>query len=67
VIVMRTPDDAFPGRHDRWIWLAVMLVFAPFGPIAFWLFRHNQWPEGQPPAVGRAQKSHQPWDDEGWL
>jgi hypothetical protein len=36
--LMASPDDRFPGRHDKIAWVAVMLVWSVFGSLAYWLY-----------------------------
>jgi hypothetical protein len=43
--LMRLGPDAFPGRHDRAVWIALMLLLPPVGLLAFWTFRRAAWPE----------------------
>lgn len=37
VRMMRMPDAAFPGRHDKILWLVTFLVIGVVAPFAFWL------------------------------
>jgi hypothetical protein len=67
VTLMRLPDAAFPGRHDKLVWAAAMIALAPVGLPAFFVYRHIRWPDGPP--TGRAEaaeKPASPWTDEDW-
>lgn len=35
VTLMSMADDAFPGRHDKLVWVALMLLLPPAGMLAF--------------------------------
>lgn len=35
--LMRMPDAAFPGRHDKVLWVVTFLLAGFVAPIAFWL------------------------------
>lgn len=48
--LMAIGDDAFPGRHDKLIWAAVMILLPPIGPLCFALFRRSCWPAAKPVA-----------------
>ncbi len=37
--LMATPDDRFPGKNDKLIWAAAMIVWSVFGSLAYWLFK----------------------------
>jgi hypothetical protein len=37
--LMASPDDRFPGRPDKLIWAAAMIVWSVFGSLAYWLFK----------------------------
>lgn len=67
VFLMRTPASAFPGRHDRWVWLTVMILLAPLAWLAYWTFRHAEWEDGVPWRVERPSKSGGSWDAEGYF
>ncbi len=41
--LMRTSETDFPGRHDRLVWIIVMVVLLPIGALAFWTFRRSHW------------------------
>jgi len=41
--LMQTTETDFPGRHDRLIWIIVMVVLLPIGALAFWTFRRSHW------------------------
>jgi hypothetical protein len=49
VFLMGLRDDQFPGRLDKLIWVAVVLLLAPFGVWFFRAYRLAHWPE---PAIG---------------
>jgi len=46
--MMAISDDAFPGRLDKPIWAAAMLLLPPVGAIAFAVFRRGYWPAAKP-------------------
>jgi hypothetical protein len=39
VDLMASPDDRFPGKHDKVAWAAVMIVWSVFGSLAYLLFK----------------------------
>ncbi len=39
--LMRQSDDVFPGRHDKLIWAAMLVLLPPLGVIALWAFRRS--------------------------
>ena len=43
--LMAQPDDAFPGRFDKPIWAALMILLPPLGLPTFWAYRRAHWPE----------------------
>jgi len=45
VFLMGRNDDDFPGRHDKLVWVVVLLVFAPAGTWFFRSYRLTHWPE----------------------
>ena len=45
VFLMGRNDDDFPGRHDKLVWVVVLLVFAPAGTWFFRSYRLAHWPE----------------------
>jgi hypothetical protein len=56
VFLMGLRDEDLPGRHDKLIWVFLLLVFAP---IAIWFFRSYRlahWPE----AVTESDSSSSP-------
>ena len=56
--LMRTTELDFPGRHDRWIWILVMIILLPLGAAAFWTFRHSHWADqNRFNPVGKPQSS----------
>jgi hypothetical protein len=50
VFLMGRPDDDFPGRNDKLIWVIVLLFFAPVGLWFFRSYRMAHWPEPKPQA-----------------
>ncbi len=48
VFLMRLGDEAFPGRQDKLVWAALMIVLPPIGLLAFWAFRKSHWIEDKP-------------------
>lgn len=48
VQLMGLSDDAFPGRHDKALWLALMVVLPPIGVPAFCIFRRAYWTSEKP-------------------
>lgn len=45
VILMRASDADFPGRFDKVVWAAAILLLPPIGAPAFWAFRKVHWVE----------------------
>lgn len=37
--LMMMPDDAFPGRYDKIIWAAVLVVLTVFGALLFVIWK----------------------------
>ena len=52
-VLMHAGDDAFPGRFDKGLWLALMLVVPPVGVLLFRSYREAHW-AAEKPAVGEA-------------
>jgi hypothetical protein len=48
--LMLRRDDEFPGRHDKLVWSAALLLLAPAGVWLFRSYRKAQWPD--PPRAG---------------
>jgi len=48
VLLMDLRDDDFPGGHDKLIWAAVLLAFAPISVWFFRSYRLAHWPAPQP-------------------
>ncbi len=48
VFLMGLRDHDFPGRHDKLIWVLMLLVLAPLGPWVFRSYRLARWPEPAP-------------------
>ncbi len=44
VFLMGLRDEDLPGRHDKLIWVAVLLAFAPIGVWLFRDYRLAHWP-----------------------
>ena len=62
VRLMRTAPSEFPGRHDRLVWITVMVLLLPIGALAFWTYRRTrQWDEPGP--FGPMDKPPSPWSD----
>jgi hypothetical protein len=51
VFLMGLGDGDLPGRHDRLIWAAMLLLLAPIGVWFFRAYRLAHWPEPAPAAV----------------
>jgi hypothetical protein len=45
VFLMGLRDDQFPGRHDKLIWVVLLLAMAPIGVWFFRAYRLAHWPE----------------------
>jgi hypothetical protein len=50
VQLMGLSDDVFPGRNDKSLWLALMVLMPPIGVPAFSIFRRAYWPSEKPVA-----------------
>jgi hypothetical protein len=48
VFLMGLRDEDFPGRHDKPIWVAMVLFLAPIGVWFFRAYRLAHWPEPAP-------------------
>ena len=48
VHLMGLSDDAFPGRHDKLMWFALLAFVPPIGIPAFAMFRRAYWPAQKP-------------------
>jgi hypothetical protein len=48
VFLMGLEDGAFPGRHDKLVWIGLFLLVPPVGAVAFWMYRHACWPSSKP-------------------
>lgn len=48
VNLMGLNDEAFPGKHDKVLWLALMILLPPIGVPAFCVFRRAYWPVEKP-------------------
>ena len=53
--LMQAGDDAFPGRFDKVLWLALMLVAPPVGVLLFRSYREAHW-AAEKPAVNEAAR-----------
>ena len=43
VHLMGLSDEAFPGRHDKLLWFALLVCLPPIGTAAFAVFRRAYW------------------------
>ena len=48
VHLMRAPASAFPGRHDRSIWIALVVLLPPVGAWAYHAYREGRRGEAKP-------------------
>jgi len=48
VSLMGLRDEDFPGRHDKLIWVGMLLALAPIGVWFFRAYRLTHWPEPAP-------------------
>ena len=48
ITLMGLGDDAFPGRHDKVLWLALLVLLPPIGLLTFSIFRRVYWPIEKP-------------------
>jgi len=48
VYLMGVRDEDLPGRHDKLIWVALLLAFAPVGVWLFRSYRLAHWPAPKP-------------------
>lgn len=51
LFLMDQRDDAFPGRHDKLIWAALLVTAAPIGLWFFRSYRRLHWPEPKPEPI----------------
>jgi hypothetical protein len=58
VFLMGLRDDDLPGRHDKLMWAALLLVLAPVGVWFFRAYRLAHWPEPVP-AIDREQRAEE--------
>ena len=73
VFLMGLKDEDLPGRHDKLIWAAVLLVLAPIGVWFFRSYRLAHWPEPKsviqgefgPEPVGSAAPTRPAWVGSG--
>ena len=54
-VLMNAGDDAFPGRFDKVLWLALLLVAPPVGLLLFRSYREAHWATEKPP-IGAAAR-----------
>jgi len=54
-VLMRAGDDAFPGKSDKLLWLALLLVAPPVGLLLFRSYREAHW-AAEKPVVGAAAR-----------
>ena len=57
IFLMGLRDDDFPGRHDKVIWVIMLLAFAPVGP---WFFRSYRLAHWHPPAPAHESQPAEP-------
>jgi hypothetical protein len=48
LFLMALRDEDLPGRFDKPIWAAVLIVLPPLGLYLFRSYRHSHWPEPEP-------------------
>lgn len=48
VTLMGLGDEAFPGRFDKVLWFALLVLLPPIGVPAFAIFRRAYWPVEKP-------------------
>jgi hypothetical protein len=60
IFLMGLRDDDFPGRHDKLIWVVVLLAFAPIGPWFFRSYRLAHWPRPAPAHESQTQFRAEP-------
>ncbi len=54
-VLMCAGDDAFPGKSDKVLWLALLLVAPPVGLLLFRSYREAHW-AAEKPVVGAAAR-----------
>jgi len=54
-VLMTAGDDAFPGKSDKVLWLALLLVAPPVGLLLFRSYREAHW-AAEKPVVGAAAR-----------
>jgi hypothetical protein len=42
--LMARPDDEFPGRRDKTLWMMALILAPPLGVVAFHQFSEARWP-----------------------
>jgi hypothetical protein len=48
LFLMSLHDDELPGRHDKLIWAAALVLAPPLGIWVFRTYREARWPEPAP-------------------
>jgi len=56
ITLMGLGDEAFPGRHDKILWFALLVLLPPIGMIAFSVFRRAYWPAEKPASDSAAHE-----------
>jgi len=51
ITLMGMGDEAFPGRYDKLLWFALLLLVPPIGVVTFALFRRVYWTANKPATV----------------
>lgn len=46
--LMSLGDESFPGRYDKLIWAALLVVLPPVGLVTFSVYRKVHWPSAKP-------------------
>ena len=57
VILMAQPDNVFPGRHDKLIWVLMFLILPPLAVGSFRAYRGVSVKSAETRAAGRARPS----------
>jgi len=48
ITLMGMGDEAFPGRYDKVLWFALLVLMPPVGVVTFALFRRVYWSANKP-------------------
>ena len=40
--LMSCPDENFPGKHDKILWVAILRALSLFGALTFWFFKRSR-------------------------